>query len=144
MNSVPAAAQPFAQLFDNPPSSRQQAPAAGLGASIWAPQPQPSDNTWSKAIDSFSRVQEHGDGLMRPEYRRATSHPGGNNSEDVFGPVGVLGHFGRKPVGTIGDGRRKTPPDFDPMVSPPCRVFTAYMRANRRFSMCISSFALST
>lgn len=115
MNAAPAVPQSFSHLFDiGAPPSRQPAPAVGLNASIWAPQPQPSDTTWSKAIDTISRLPDGG-AYMRPEFHRATSHPASRQGEDVFGPVGLSG-LDKKDVGTIGDGRRRTPPDFDPIV----------------------------
>lgn len=48
--------------------------------------------------------------------RRASSNPAGRNGDDVFGPVGLPPAALRKrDVGAIGDGRKKTPPDFDPI-----------------------------
>ncbi|GJE97809.1 ARM repeat-containing protein [Phanerochaete sordida] len=114
MNVPSSATQSFGTLFD-PSTRRQQAPPPGLSASIWAPQPQPSETTWSRAIDSISRLPEgYGGSLVRPDMHRTSSHPAGRNSEDVFGPVGLPpGVFRKKDVGAIGDGRKKTPPDFD-------------------------------
>jgi pumilio RNA-binding family len=113
----PTASQPFVPLFE---TSRQPS-APGLSASIWAPQPQPSDNTWSKAIQSISRVNEELPRDLRPEYRRANSHPIRRNSEDVFGPV-IAGAQDKRAVGAIGDGRKQPTPDYDAMV----RGFFAY------------------
>ncbi|KAI0640145.1 ARM repeat-containing protein [Trametes polyzona] len=100
--------QPFVPLFDPLPSSRTSA------ASIWAPQPQPSDVAWSKAIDSFTRVNVGGaQGIGRPDPRRSSSFPATNAGEDVFGPVGLDGQR-RQCIGAIGDGRKKTtPPTYD-------------------------------
>ncbi|KAH9950976.1 ARM repeat-containing protein [Amylocystis lapponica] len=93
----------FAPLFDPPPSRT-------LPSSIWAPQPQPSDTAWSRAIDSFSQVNSNG---PCPDVRHTTSFPAKSNGEDVFGPVGFIGHLRRKDVGAIGDGRKKTSPNYD-------------------------------
>ena len=100
------AQQPFVPLFDTLASRHSTA------ASIWAPQPQPSNTAWSHAIDSISRL-EHGlhDG-SRPEARRTLSYPSATGGEDVFGPVGFLGSR-RKDVGAIGDGRKKNHVDCD-------------------------------
>lgn len=118
----PAASQPFVPLFE---SSRR--PAPGLSSSIWAPQPQPSDNTWSKAIESISRANEdHLREPSRPEFRRAMSNPTNNGGEDVFGTAGAAGIGGqdKRTVGAIGDGRKRSTPDYDPMV----RSCTIYFR----------------
>ena len=48
--------------------------------------------------------------------RRASSHPAGRFGEDVFGPVGPVASH-RKDVGAIGDGRKRTSPDFQTVVS---------------------------
>ncbi|KAG2052679.1 ARM repeat-containing protein [Suillus hirtellus] len=90
----------------SPPRSRTTA------ASIWAPQPQLLDSTWPKAIDSFSRDAEK-------ELQRSGCVPygrnfvSGNGSEDVFGPVGLVGMPRKRDIGAIGDGRKKQSPDFD-------------------------------
>ena len=119
--------KPFVSLFDSVPGSRQPA-GPTLSASIWAPQPQPSDNAWSKAIDSISRVNEdlRIDTSFRPEMRRSVSHPTGNNAEDVFGPVGFVGQR-KKDVGAIGDGRKKISPDHEAIVSIVPIISSAYM-----------------
>ncbi|KAG2107002.1 armadillo-type protein [Suillus discolor] len=91
----------------SPPRSRTTA------ASIWAPQPQLLDSTWPKTIDSFSRDAEK-------ELQRSACVPNGRNffvsgngSEDVFGPVGLVGMPRKRDIGAIGDGRKKQSPDFD-------------------------------
>ncbi|KAI0652582.1 ARM repeat-containing protein [Trametes meyenii] len=102
-----SSSQSFVPLFDTLPSSRSSA------ASIWAPQPQPSDVAWSKAIDSFTRVNLGGQlGSIRPEPRRSSSFPIHSLGEDVFGPVGLDGQR-RQAVGAIGDGRKKASPAYD-------------------------------
>ncbi|OJT09567.1 Meiotic coiled-coil protein 2 [Trametes pubescens] len=100
--------QPFVPLFDPLPSSRSSA------SSIWAPQPQPSDVAWSKAIDSFTRVNFGGGapGALRPDSHRSSSFPAPNAGEDVFGPIGLDGQR-RQCVGAIGDGRKRTSPAYD-------------------------------
>ncbi|KAF9461903.1 armadillo-type protein [Collybia nuda] len=86
-----------------PPPSRSRQPQ-GTAASIWAPQPQPSESTWPQTLDSFSRVAERefyssgcGDQARYPVVRR----------EDVFGPVPPP-----RDIGAIGDGRKKNSPEF--------------------------------
>lgn len=120
----------FDPFFDLPAQSR------GTSSSIWAPQPQPSETAWSKAIDSFTRVNSIGIST-RPDARRASSFPSVHGNEDVFGPVGLNGHL-RKNVGAIGDGRKKGSPTFDEIV----RVdFGACMR---RYSLVFVSLARRT
>ncbi|CDO73391.1 hypothetical protein BN946_scf185013.g25 [Trametes cinnabarina] len=100
-----SASKPFVPLFDHLPSSRTSA------SSIWAPQPQPSDVAWSKAIDSFSRVNFGTvPGPLRPDPCRSFSFPA--PGEDVFGPIGLDGQR-RHAIGAIGDGRKKVSPTFD-------------------------------
>ncbi|KAJ3552594.1 hypothetical protein NM688_g4071 [Phlebia brevispora] len=107
-----AASKSFVPLFDTVPSRRPA--GATLSASIWAPQPQPSETTWSKAIDSINRVNDDFkiDVSFRPEMRRAVSHPAGRIGEDVFGPVGLVPNR-KKDIGAIGDGRKKASPDHE-------------------------------
>lgn len=100
---------PFIMYAPEPPPPRARQPQ-GTAASIWAPQPQPSESTWPQTLDSFSRVAERefgghgrGDQSRYPVVRR----------EDVFGPVPPL-----RDVGAIGDGRKKNSPEFDDGVSP--------------------------
>ncbi|KAF8633565.1 hypothetical protein AX15_001363 [Amanita polypyramis BW_CC] len=101
----------YLSLYDNsPPRSRQP---CGISASIWAPQPQPSDNTWPKTLDSFSRVVERDAEVFQSQ---ETKNPIGIpliSREDVFGPSGNLNSARPKDVGAIGDGRKKNSPDFD-------------------------------
>ncbi|RDB15678.1 Meiotic coiled-coil protein 2 [Hypsizygus marmoreus] len=105
-------------LYDpSPPRSR---PTLGVAASIWAPQPQPSEATWPKTLDSFSRVAErefdarsNGNG-NRPETNGAAVV----RREDVFGPAAppappASGAPRPKDIGAIGDGRKKNSPGFD-------------------------------
>jgi hypothetical protein len=85
---------------------RQPQPALGTAASIWAPQPQPSDTTWPRTLDSFSRVAEREvERHIRPQplVRR----------EDVFGPEPSRS----RDVGAIGDGRKKNSPGYEDIVS---------------------------
>ena len=113
-----AASQPFVPLFDTLPSSRTSA------ASIWAPQPQPSDTAWTKAIDSFTRANYSGPANTVNSPHRSSSFPVPQNGEDVFGPLGLDGQR-RRDVGAIGDGRKKLSPNFDEFVS---RTHVSYMR----------------
>ncbi|KAG6919874.1 hypothetical protein DXG01_015582 [Tephrocybe rancida] len=64
-------------------------PPKTLSASIWAPQPQPSETTWPKTLDAL----QHYAPVPAPVRR-----------EDVFGPVPPM------PRGVIGDGRKRSPP----------------------------------
>ncbi|KAI0778866.1 ARM repeat-containing protein [Trametes elegans] len=103
-----SSSQAFVPLFDPLPSSRTSA------SSIWAPQPQPSDVAWTKAIDSFTQVPLGGAPAMsnRPDPRRSSSFPAPGMGEDVFGPVGLDGQR-RQGVGAIGDGRKRSSPTYD-------------------------------
>ncbi|KAH8094749.1 ARM repeat-containing protein [Cristinia sonorae] len=92
--------QPYVPLFDAP-SSRNS-----MAASIWAPQPQPSETAWSRAIDSINRADHGHSNGARPDPRRTFSFPANKGGEDVFGPLGFVGNR-KKDVGAIGDGRRK-------------------------------------
>ncbi|KAK1230462.1 meiotic PUF protein 1 [Marasmius sp. AFHP31] len=82
---------------------------ATTAASIWAPQPQPSDTTWPRKLDSFSRVaddrephsqvqqqQQQVQVQIRPELHHSSSMPSTMTTtttaplvtrEDVFGPI---------------------------------------------------------
>ncbi|KAF8911768.1 armadillo-type protein [Mucidula mucida] len=82
--------------------------------SIWAPQPQPSESTWPKALDSFSRVAEH-DQNFRAMHQHYQQQPV-ITREDVFGPVQTTTDvYGPPKIGAIGDGRKRNSPsgDFD-------------------------------
>ncbi|KAJ3861614.1 armadillo-type protein [Lentinula novae-zelandiae] len=96
-------------VFDEALSRSRQSGAGSL-ASIWAPQPQPLDTTWPKALDSFSRAAESETQLAtRPELQ---NHSGPMiTREDVFGPSPPKD---MPSVGAIGDGRKKVTPDFEP------------------------------
>ncbi|KAK0207261.1 armadillo-type protein [Armillaria fumosa] len=113
-------AQPFLTVHDHsPPPQNGVRPRQTSGQpamSIWAPQPQPSESTWPKALDSFSRVAEK-------EVQQQPSRPMQVSSqtapmitrEDVFGPAPSVWSTTAKEVGAIGDGRKKNSPtgDFD-------------------------------
>ncbi|KIK66678.1 hypothetical protein GYMLUDRAFT_909956 [Collybiopsis luxurians FD-317 M1] len=98
--------------FDDQPLSRSRQSGSGSLASIWAPQPQPSDTTWPKALDSFSRAVDPELTIKRPDLQHHSSMPGPVTSEDVFGPT--LFKEAATSVGAIGDGRKKVTPDFEP------------------------------
>jgi len=100
------------------PRSRQLS-----ASSIWAPQPQPSEATWPKAFDSFSRVVDH------PDLRHSTSFP--ITREDVFGPVGFQDGPRKRDVGAIGEGRKKASPEFENNVCPSRE--TKWIYAETRF-----------
>ncbi|KAI0053414.1 ARM repeat-containing protein [Auriscalpium vulgare] len=86
------------------------APSRSLSASIWAPQPQPNDTTWPQAIASFARAADDDKPRNRQDPRRPPPLVIRDSPEDVFGPVGFLGHVQKKDVGAIGDGRKKASP----------------------------------
>ncbi|KAF8131448.1 armadillo-type protein [Boletus edulis] len=94
---------PFADNY-SPPRSRTTA------ASIWAPQPQQLDSTWPNAIDTFSRDAERT--VFRPQRGLRGFNPV-FGSEDVFGPVGLVGPPRKRGIGAIGDGRKRQSPELD-------------------------------
>ena len=114
-------AQQFFSASAPPPRQRQP---SGLAGSIWAPQPEPSDKTWPKKLDSFSE-------------RELTYVPRIENRifnnmvrEDVFGPQAAGHHAAARPykdIGAIGDGRKRiSPGDYDDSVrvkSPFCVMY---------------------
>ncbi|KAG6830637.1 hypothetical protein H0H87_007472 [Tephrocybe sp. NHM501043] len=108
-------------------------PPRSLSSSIWAPQPQPSETTWPKALDSFQREamwnsdhhhQQHGhQHTQNPHFQPHEQNQQNEKQqqsvvrrEDVFGPVlqeqqqRAQGAQVRAP-GAIGDGRKKSPGD---------------------------------
>ena len=91
--------QPLSIYDPSPPRSRQP---LGIAASIWAPQPQPSDTTWPKTLERELERHTRSEALHVPLVRR----------EDVFGPEPPRS----KDVGAIGDGRKKNSPGFDDNV----------------------------
>ncbi|KAF5352799.1 hypothetical protein D9756_006223 [Leucocoprinus leucothites] len=110
---LPQDSSKFLPLYDSsPPRSRQS--SAGLGASIWAPQPQPSGTAWPRALESFSRAAERDTadlhGLANLQ-KLATSLPL-ISREDVFGSLNMMTHS-NKDIGAIGDGRKKNSPEYE-------------------------------
>lgn len=113
--------QPFISLYNRSPSQTQPPNRSrlvqGTSASIWAPQPQPSETTWPRALDSFTRVAERENASTLPLTSR----------EDVFGPLvasKIASSTQEMSVGAIGDGRKKNSPEFDDTVRV-IRVFFA-------------------
>jgi len=108
----PTDAQQFVSVYDpNPPRTRQP---SGLLGSIWAPQPQPSDTTWPRTLDSFSRVAEReAEHFSRCDIRNGAFQPI-ISREDVFGPQPT--QKVNREIGAIGDGRKKNSPDYDDKV----------------------------
>lgn len=94
---------PFSDEY-SPPRSRTTA------ASIWAPQPQQLDSTWPNAIDTFSRDAEKA--AFGPQRGLRGFNPM-FGSEDVFGPVGLVGPPRKRDIGAIGDGRKRQSPELD-------------------------------
>ncbi|KAK7460854.1 meiotic PUF protein 1 [Stygiomarasmius scandens] len=97
---------------------RPRQSGGGTASSIWAPQPQPSETTWPRTLDSFSRVTERDPPApaARPELQRHLSMSSLVAREDVFGPVSAVNdtRVPSKEVGAIGDGRKRVTPDsFD-------------------------------
>ena len=100
----------------NQPRSRQP---SGLLGSIWAPQPQPSETTWPRTLDSFSRVAEREtDQNVLQDARNATLQYI-INREDVFGPPQPpqTQKPSAREIGAIGDGRKKNSPEYGDSVS---------------------------
>ncbi|KIM38132.1 hypothetical protein M413DRAFT_76168 [Hebeloma cylindrosporum] len=108
----PTDPQQFLSPYDPaPPRARQP---SGLLGSIWAPQPQPSDTTWPRTLDSFSRVAER----EADQYPRSDPRNGGAlgpiiSREDVFGPSPHPPKRDSREIGAIGDGRKKNSPDYE-------------------------------
>jgi hypothetical protein len=146
--ALPQDSSKYLSLYDSsPPRSRQATSNAGLAASIWAPQPQPSESTWPRALDSFSRVSDRDmidfnglSGHQKPPGLHLISR------EDVFASLNSVTPS-NKDIGAIGDGRKKNSPEFEDKVSI-CyhyRVSDAYAHHRHRFfflSMSSSSFVL--
>ena len=112
-------AQYLSLYNSSPPRSRRP---SGISASIWAPQPQPSDITWPKTLDSFSRVVERDSENFQPLEAKNVPLI---SREDIFGPSENPNNARPKDVGAIGDGRKKNSPDFDSSVRRPS-FFPAY------------------
>ncbi|KIJ66591.1 hypothetical protein HYDPIDRAFT_186891 [Hydnomerulius pinastri MD-312] len=108
MHSSSNAFLPFGDHDEySPPRSRTTA------GSIWAPQPQPLESTWPNAIDSFSRdVERPALYANRPQNGLQLYNPT-FGSEDVFGPVGLVGPPRKRDIGAIGDGRKRQGPEFE-------------------------------
>ncbi|KAF9447850.1 ARM repeat-containing protein [Macrolepiota fuliginosa MF-IS2] len=108
---LPQDSSKYLSLYDSsPPRSRQS--SAGLGASIWAPQPQPSETAWPRALDSFSRAAERdmADIHGLTNHQKLTSLPL-ISREDVFGSLNTMA-YSTKDIGAIGDGRKKNTPEY--------------------------------
>ncbi|KAF9259239.1 ARM repeat-containing protein [Marasmius fiardii PR-910] len=115
-------------------------PHSTTAASIWAPQPQPSETTWPRTLDSLSRAtanreepqQQQSQIAGRPELHHSSSMPAPGSTalplvtrEDVFGPAPPQYHDARlshpqqqqqqpaKEIGVIGDGRKTITPELD-------------------------------
>ncbi|KZT27651.1 ARM repeat-containing protein [Neolentinus lepideus HHB14362 ss-1] len=96
------------QHSSTPPFTQQPSRSRSTMSSIWAPQPQSSDSTWPKSMESFASVSES------DNMRHRTACSLGPTEEDIFGPPGFNNANRRKPVGAIGDGRKpNTASDFD-------------------------------
>ncbi|TFK56905.1 ARM repeat-containing protein [Heliocybe sulcata] len=83
-----------------PPFAQQVPRSRSTMSSIWAPQPQPSETTWPKTMESFPRAPDSD--IMR----HRTSSLLGPTEEDIFGSPGFTAPDRRKPIGAIGDGRK--------------------------------------
>ncbi|KAF7784924.1 hypothetical protein Agabi119p4_1089 [Agaricus bisporus var. burnettii] len=112
--ALPQDSSKYLSLYDSsPPRSRQATGNAGLAASIWAPQPQPSESTWPRALDSFSRISD-GDMI---NFNGLNGHQKPLNlplisREDVFGSLSSMTPSS-KDIGAIGDGRKKNSPEYE-------------------------------
>lgn len=127
---------PFADDY-SPPRSRTTA------ASIWAPQPQQLDSTWPHAMDPLSRDAEN------PALRLQRGLRGFNpsfGSEDVFGPVGLVGPPRKRDIGAIGDGRKRQSPEFDDdarVISPYFRrIYSPWWSYSTSSSSCARSISI--
>ncbi|KAF4604516.1 hypothetical protein EYR40_003290 [Pleurotus pulmonarius] len=97
--------QSFLPLYDQ--KQARSRPEAGISASIWAPQPLPSDSSWPKAMDSFVRLGDRDrDIQFQQNFAEARVPLVGPTREDVFGPD-------KRQIGAIGDGRRRSSPGID-------------------------------
>jgi len=106
----------YLSLYDSsPPRSRQA--STGLGASIWAPQPQPSETAWPRALDSFSRAAERDSVDLHAlgGLQKSPSSLPLISREDVFGSLNTMS-YSSKDVGAIGDGRKKNSPEYEDTV----------------------------
>ena len=103
--------QQYVSLNDPlPPRPRQP---TGLMGSIWAPQPQPSETTWPRTLDTFSRAAEF---YNRADARNAALQmQPAVSREDVFGTPQAPQN-GSREIGAIGDGRKKNSPAYDDKV----------------------------
>lgn len=104
--------QQYLSFSSNPQRPRSRQPT-GISGSIWAPQPQPSEGTWPRTLDSFSRVVE------RDFEPRGVSMAPLVTREDVFGPAvtnAPMPNSRQRDVGAIGDGRKMNTSDFDDSV----------------------------
>ncbi|KAF5376188.1 hypothetical protein D9757_009300 [Collybiopsis confluens] len=132
-------------VFDGQPIPRSRQSQAGSGslASIWAPQPQPSDVTWPKALDSFSREPDLT--IKRPELPHLSSMPGLISHEDVFGSKPIKDGIS---VGAIGDGRKKVTPDFEPHTVSfsrlPSRLFLYLTRIEQHVEQLLRTLDLNS
>ncbi|KAF8657154.1 hypothetical protein AX16_002268 [Volvariella volvacea WC 439] len=104
--------QSFLPPYESNPIPRRP---VGISGSIWAPQPQPSDNSWPRTLDSFSRVAEKEVETKKANDTRNAVNLPTITREDVFGAVPpVQAPVARiKDIGAIGDGRKKNSPEFD-------------------------------
>src|ERR1700722_742145 len=129
--------QPLFSLYNDqsPPRPRHHSTAS----SIWAPQPQPSETTWPRAIDTFSDFAEN---RFNPQSRQsaapASVDPAKNVSgkEDGLGPFGFFNPRRSKEFGAIGDGRKKNSVEFDDGV---CSFFLSFVKTS--FDMMLFAFA---
>lgn len=98
--------QSFLPLYDQ--KQARSRPESGISASIWAPQPLPSDSSWPKAMDSFVRIGDRDRDIQFQQNFAETRTPlVGPTREDVFGPAD------KRQIGAIGDGRRRSSPGID-------------------------------
>ncbi|TFK21536.1 ARM repeat-containing protein [Coprinopsis marcescibilis] len=106
----------FLATFPTTHQPQRQRQSSGLSGSIWAPQPQPLDTTWPKALDSFSRGSERdSEYIARPDYRRSAANMPAITREDVFGAQPTLFQppqvRSSRDIGAIGDGRKRFSPE---------------------------------
>lgn len=108
--------QQASNLYENG-ISRTRQPSVGLMGSIWAPQPKPSDMTWPRTLDCFSRVASEKDGVHLASDARVFTLQQPLIAKDFFAANPQAHKVPIREVGAIGDGRKKNTPDYGDSVS---------------------------
>lgn len=133
--SSPTIMSSFLPLYKDSPVEE---PARSL-ASIWSPQPQPLEPTWSRPMASYAPDPNEYGLTARSDTFRTSSGPAPAPSQDTFRTFG-LSNMRPKPVGTIGDGRMKEDSDLEHAVRPHTDICTRI--SNRAPSACRTASSL--